>query len=602
MNKKFKKHKKQFSTSDFLKLAYNRSSEFVIDLLQGPEGVAKFVKDSFEHTFDYLDHPMPWTNGTWDLPFGQKPTSGSGGGIQLDTSGSRYNPYLDLDFDNTGSLSYDAGTVIPSGPVLETFSKPTGTVAGTKGLPKANPQDSGMIATVAAMGSGEVMLPSSTASYAPSQRESSNNYYYGPVHPFDASGWEVGVNMTKDKSKKKNKQKKQKSAQAKEAKKLFKKLNANSTYNKNEFGPVTTLTSAPVAIGNSIRGAPHQVTAMKNGVCVIGRDYMFPLKDCATAVAGGGVNWLLVGGTALTPTAFGSTCLANYSRMYAKYRIKKFVVHYITSSATSATGDVLFYHAKNRDSPFVQVSSSNLIPVVLSDPSTVMGPLWVNHSAKMWVTGDWKSLEYGMHAGVNDYSDGEVFVLRKSANPCYNSGYVIFDYKIEFAELQLSPRNLSFPIPRIQYHNLCLNSNAAVTANNPVSGNTGGVPLLLEGNDLANTAATLPAGIAYGDIFKCILDITNSTKGGFTGFNTIFQTYTNASSASGFSLSLIDGSTIYLSYLSLNKFAAYATVEEAYTQQSCLVWAETKDTDFALQAWISYVGTAQSPCINPNMS
>lgn len=471
MNKKYKKKKKEFSTEDFLELAYNRSSEFIIDLLQGPEGVAKFVLDSFEHEFDYLDHPMPWTNGTWDLPFGQKPTSTTGG-APLDTSKNSYNPYVNLDYDNFRDLPYNPGTVIPSGPVLEIMEpKPTGTVADKRKFPKANPQDSNMIGTVLAIDSGEVMGPSSTAVYTPSMKSTINgdNHYYGPVQPLDVSGWEVGVNMTKDKSKKKQKQKKQKPNQAKEAKKLFKKLNANSTYNKNEFGPVTTLTSAPVAIGNSIRGATHRVTPIKDGVCVVGRDYMFPLKDVATTVPGGGVNWLLVGGTALTPTAFGSTCLANYCRMYAKFRIKKFVVHYITSSATSATGDVLFYHAKNRDSPFVQVSSSNLIPVVLSDASTVMGPLWVNHSAKMWVTGDWKSLEYGMHSGVNDYSDGELFVLRKSANPCYNSGYVIFDYKIEFAELQLSPRNLAFPIPRIQYHNLCLAiSGGTCTDNVPI--------------------------------------------------------------------------------------------------------------------------------------
>jgi len=588
------KKKKQLSVSELLKLAYNRSSEFVEDLLQGPEGIAKFVEQNFLAEQQYLDHQMPWTNGTWDKPGGNtKPTTTTGSGKPVDFTGSTYNPYVNLDFTNTGSSSGDTGTVAPyDNSLVEVFSKPTAQVADKRTFPKALPGDATVIGTVVPMretpvqtlSSGQVMPPSTEGVYMGS-------------FPLASQGWGVGVKMSKGKGKKKNKQKQVN--QTKEAKKLFKKLTNNSTYNNNEFGPVTSLTSAPVAIGNSIRGTPHRVTPMKNGIVVVGRDYMFPLKDVNIA---SGINWLLTGGTPLTPTAFGSTCLANYSRMYAKFRIKKFVVHYITSSATSAVGDIMFYHAKNRDSPFVQVTSPNLVPVVLSDPSTVMGPLWVNHSAKMWVTGDWKSLDYGMHCGSSEYSDGEMFVLRKSANPCTNSGYVIFDYKIEFAELQLSPRNLSYPIPKIQYTNIPLVIDGGTgTADKPISGNTGGIQLVASGNDISGSAFALPSGIANGDIFKCIVDLKNSSLGAYTE-STIFQTYTNASSSSGFTLTLVDGSTFYLCYDASSKFAAYATIEEAFSQTSCMLWATTQTTTISLQVWISYVGSAQQANINPNMS
>jgi hypothetical protein len=83
----------------------------------------------------------------------------------------------------------------------------------------------------------------------------------------------------------------------------------------------------------------------------------------------------------ITPCCLPSSILRNYCQMFNKFRVNKVIVHYITSSPTSQAGDVLFYYEKDRLAPMADYSSSSFLPYVLSDPHTVIGPQWTNHSA-----------------------------------------------------------------------------------------------------------------------------------------------------------------------------------------------------------------------------
>jgi len=266
------------------------------------------------------------------------------------------------------------------------------------------------------------------------------------------------------------------------------------------YGAVSTITTAPVAIGNSIRGAQSQVVQTARGVRVLGRDFGFAITATGSTSES---DWTLVGGMPLTPAALPSTILRNYTQMYAEFQIKSITMHYITSSPTSSVGDVLFYFNKNRDSSLPDCTSSSFLPFVLSDPHTIIGPQWTNHSAMIIPAPSFRTTDYGMTTNGYDQSAGEVFIYSKTSTT-NSPGYVLFDYDIEFRELSVNPRAGFLPVARAQYNPIAF--GLTTTAKTIGDGFAGGV----QNNSITNTSSALPSGTAIGDIFKCILDPTNS--------------------------------------------------------------------------------------------
>jgi len=357
------------------------------------------------------------------------------------------------------------------------------------------------------------------------------------------------------------------------------------------MGAVSAISTAPVAIGNSIRGARSQSRRTPGGIVVSGRDFMF------TPIGTGSIStWTSTGGTPLTPVAFGDSCVRQYMQMYQKYRWLRCVVHYITSSPTSSTGDVMFYHAKNRDSVFLNQTSSFLLPFVISDPDTVIGPQWTNHSADLEVQGTWKSTDYGMTDALNDYADGEVFLLSKTTTTD-SPGYVLFDYAIEFAEMQITPRLLSLPLPRAQYNN----ANIGVTALATVSVVTRfyGVPV---GNGLNGSGSQFPPGFTQGDIYKVVFDITNSSPGSWvTATVANLIAINNGSTAAGdASVTVADGFTCYGVIDSSSKIYFFPNSAAAYAGSNGFVFNVTGTTTYNVQMWLSLVGSLNSTNLLPN--
>jgi len=349
------------------------------------------------------------------------------------------------------------------------------------------------------------------------------------------------------------------------------------------MGPVASISTAPVAIGNSVRGARSFASRTPGGVTVTGRDFMF------TPVGSGSITtWCMVGGTPLTPVAFGDSNVRQYMQMYQKYRWRKCVVHYITSSATSTTGDVMFYHGKNRDSVFLNQTSSFLLPFVISDPDTVIGPQWTNHSADLEVQSIWKSTDYGMSDSPNDYADGEVFLLSKTASTD-SPGYVLFDYVIEFAEMQISPRLLNLPLPRAQFYQLALDTTGAKTQGNPAT-------FVVGGNNISGSASALPTNYAIGDIYKVIIDNTNSTY--TTGTAADLLQINNA--GTGNAITITDGMTLYAQAPSATTLVLYGNCPEAYASASPVQFGASLTFSVNLQVWISLVGSSSSINLFPD--
>lgn len=351
------------------------------------------------------------------------------------------------------------------------------------------------------------------------------------------------------------------------------------------MGPVASITTAPVAIGNSVKGSQTQIVNTVNGCLVRGRDFMF------TPIGTGSITtWTMVGGTPLAPVAFGDSSIRQYMQMYQRYRWRRCVVYYITSSPTSSTGDVMFYYGKNRDSVYLNQTSSFLLPFVLSDSSTVIGPQWTNHVADINVTGTWKSTDYGMEAALNSYADGEVFLLSKTTTTD-SPGYVLFDYEVEFADLQITPRLLGLPLPRAQYSNIALQLGGAKTQGNPATFNT------QVGVTLNGTTSSLPSGWVIGDIYKVIVDNTNSTYTVGTAAN-LLQLPTAAGSTQP--LTLTDGTTLYGVIDQTNDIVLFANPDAAYAAASPLQFGASLTYNVTIQIWISLVGSISNLNLKPN--
>lgn len=353
------------------------------------------------------------------------------------------------------------------------------------------------------------------------------------------------------------------------------------------FGPVAKIATAPVAIGNSINGCETISRPTPQGVVAIGRDFMF------SPIGSGSVTtWTDVGGTPLSPAAFSDATLRQYMQMYQKFRWKELVVHYITSSPTSANGDVMFYYGKNRDSVYLSNTSTQLLPFVMSDKNTVLGPQWSNHSAKIDVISDWKSTDYGMTSDLNTYAAGELFLLSKTSTTD-SPGYVVFDYVIEFADMQITPRLLALPLPRAQYSQVNLGASGAVTAGNALV-------VAVTGNGISGSASALPTGYTVLDVYKVHFDITNSASGSWTVATPSTLAKLQAGSLSAVSLTLADGFTCYAVAVSTTQLQFFPNSTAAFALNDTLVYAATATITYNIQCWMSLIGTINSTNLVPN--
>lgn len=365
--------------------------------------------------------------------------------------------------------------------------------------------------------------------------------------------------------------------------------------NQVSFGPVSSINTAPVAIGNSVRGSKAIVRNTSDGARISGRDFAFALGGTAATVTG----WELIGGMPITPCVLPSSILRNYCQMFSKYKVHKLVVHYITSSPTSQAGDVMFYFERDRKSGAPDYSNSSFLPFVLSDPLTVIGPQWTNHSLVVNASKDWKSTAYGLNADLNEDAAGSVLFFSKT-NSTSSPGFILIDYDISFNGMAVNPRAGQLPVSRGQLNHVAL-GQATADAVSTTAGTTT-VTLKVNGNGVGGSAALMPAGAADGDIYKIVVAATASpivnTWSAAVGTPTLANIFL-APTAIDVAFTLDDGFTCYGNWADNTSgggdapnMILYPTLENAMTRSNPIKYGVTTTTiNYALCCNISLVGS-----------
>jgi len=372
-------------------------------------------------------------------------------------------------------------------------------------------------------------------------------------------------------------------SRAKKSKSFSSSRSGMSNVNNPTFGAVSTINTAPVALGNSLRGSKAQVISRSaDGIRIVGRDFAFQAAATGTIS-----TWVNVGGFPLTPACFVSSALRAYTQIYNKFKFHKINAHYITSSATSSTGDVLFSVSKNRDDPPPNGTSSTFLNYALSDPNTVIGPQWTNHTVSFTPTGPFRTLDTGVNADINAQAQGEIFLWSKTTTTD-SPGYVIFDYDISFAEMSVNPRSGLLPNPNFIYQPITL--TGTYTAGLSINVATVGTTWV---GSTTITAITATPTYAIGDVYKFVSDATNSSFSAATAAN-FLEMNIGAFNVATLTPAITDGLVLYLVATSSTQLALFGTLAKAFacTDDSTPMKAKTATTGaISWVGLISYLGT-----------
>lgn len=270
--------------------------------------------------------------------------------------------------------------------------------------------------------------------------------------------------------------------------------------------------------------------------------------------------------------------------MYNQFRLKNLCAHYITSSSTSSTGDIIFYCRRNEGSVLPGPTSSTFLPFVLTDEFTVMGPQWTNHTFCLKPTGNWLDTDYGATASLANYNEFDLFVYSKTSTTD-SAGYVIIDYEYEFRELSLNPRAgiiKTIAGSQAQWQMVGMSFTGSKTGANAVqvtafNSNT------ISGS--ANTAWT-PTN---GDIYEVVLDSTNSTYTTPNAYNTTFAQAVNGQAVN---IALVDGMVLYLSYEYISATYVcqlYTNIDSAMSSSDPIQYVTTTTYSTILLGWFKLV-------------
>jgi len=345
------------------------------------------------------------------------------------------------------------------------------------------------------------------------------------------------------------------------------------------FGPVSAINTAPVAIGNSLRGMKTQVFHTATGARVVGRDFGFQPLNSGTVTA-----WVLVGGIPITPMCLPSSILRQMAAMYGQFKLRSLTAHFITSSPTSANGDIMFYVRRNEGSVLPGPTTSTFLPYVLSDEYTILGPQWTNHSVYLGPSANWKSTDMGATPKLELYSDRDLFLYSKTSTSD-SPGYIILDYDYEFREVSINPRigNVAtFAGTAAQWNQVALVVSGAKTA--------GTTALVVNSFGTTGIGGTTITALSppTGAIYEIILDVSNSTFSAATSSN-FFMYALNGTTNN--TMAIADGQIMYLSAINSGAIWLFNSIEGALADSTAsqlyagasVTYAET------LQVWAKIV-------------
>nr|UHS72041.1 MAG: putative coat protein [Tombusviridae sp.] len=359
------------------------------------------------------------------------------------------------------------------------------------------------------------------------------------------------------------------------------------------FGPVGRIASAPVNIGTTIRSVPAFTKVGRDSVMITGRDFVGTLMGVSTSFN----SWVFSGGFPVSPYAFTASALKGYFLTYQTFKVRRLVLHYISSSPTSSSGDILMLHHSNRAGPYVDHTSSNFMSYAMSTPSAVLGPQWLNKSIEVVDSDTYGWLETDMFNAedVAHQAAGEVLVYTKNTTngtQADSPGYILIDYQIEFAKKMVNPRSTTLPTTLGKIWVTSLGQNATAV--------TGASLLSFDffGNNYDGTAGLAPPGIENGMIFKVGFDTqfastwTNVTVNTLALF-TMGRNDTGTITASG-QLVFKVGMTLYGVYFSsTNELVMYDNYDAALAGNA-LRFGTSATVTFQMPAWMSLVGSLSS--------
>lgn len=274
------------------------------------------------------------------------------------------------------------------------------------------------------------------------------------------------------------------------------------------FAGVSEVSAAPVTLGNTVRSVKQTVLPQLNGVRVVGRDFVHAIGGSLATFTG----WTLQGGLSLTPMSLNASGLRGFFQSYEQYRWNKVVAHYVTSSPTSLTGDVLMVYHRNHGGPKVNHSSGNFLSYSLSTDSALIGPQWTNHSLLI-LDGDGKQLGTDVlnSEDVCHQADGELLVYTKNTTngtAADQPGYLLIDYDITFVNRMLNPRVQTLPSGTFKWFPTGFATSGLVAAADPVFMDTNTT------NTYSGAAGSIPAGVSVGDVFQVVFDLSTAVFGG----------------------------------------------------------------------------------------
>jgi len=304
---------------------------------------------------------------------------------------------------------------------------------------------------------------------------------------------------------------------------------------------------------------------------------------------GSNTGWTCVCGMPLTPVAMSSTALKQFLNLYAYYKVNVLVAHYITSAPTSSNGDVLLYFQKSHADPMVNWGSSNFLPFVMSDDSSIIGPQWTNQSSMYRPEPVWIKTDYLTGDSLGDEAIGDLFLFSKTSSTS-SAGYVILDYEIEFRDLQLNIKNTLFPVVRAQWTNVAVGTASVVA----VTGSTE-FAVSTYGNNLDGSVSAFPYSAAIGDVYKCFIDIKSSSLTTVTAANLlVYGVNVNT-------LTVTNGFTCYVVIANSSTLVFYPTYQAAMATTNPFFYGVTATIAFTLQTWLSLVGSTGGTVSQANM-
>jgi hypothetical protein len=344
------------------------------------------------------------------------------------------------------------------------------------------------------------------------------------------------------------------------------------------FGPVSTIDTAPVAIGNTVGGSEPIVTHVNNGVRIRGRDFFINLDAIQAELSG----WYMVGGAPLVPHALTSSLLKSYAGIYAHFVVHGLAFHFITAVGTGTQGDIALMINKSAANPAIDSSSSNFLSVLLSDKNTVFGPLWKNHTAVYYPPPEVYPTDILNDEDLTHRGPGELLVYTRSAVEQI-PGYMLMDYDITFKTMQVNVRALTFPITKMKYtQSAFFLSGAVVTAATDAAFNWGGFT-----ND--GVAGVAPPGVNTGDIYKVIFNPAIKTLNNVTLANLLGISILGTSTLDSFNITF--GTTIYCVAFNTGSFLTYPTFEAATAQAKPFKHNVAATISVSIPAYFSFVGS-----------